>query len=92
MYVYTCICPYGINNPLLLSGTQSDPSVSPQKTNFIRDVPFFADTHTHTHTTYPGREIEKGKRKTDIHTCTEQRKIKDGEEMEQRREGDMKQN
>lgn len=61
--VYTCICPYGINNPLLLSGTQSDPSVPPQKTNFTGDVQFFTDTH------HPSSQKEKRgmERNTHIH-------------------------
>lgn len=72
--VYTRICPYGINNPLLLSGPQSNPSVSPQKTNFTGDVQFFTDTYT----TYP--HTETGKRQKG-HTNTEEGKMKEEGEM-----------
>ncbi len=59
--VYTCICLCGINNPLLLSGTQSDPSVSPQKTNFTGDVQFFTDTHhLFSHTERKRKKRERG--------------------------------
>lgn len=65
--VYTCICPHGINNRLLLSGAQSDPSVSPRKTNFTGDVQFFTDTHHLS--SQRERKVEKRERHT--HTQSE---------------------
>ena len=63
--VCVCVCVYMYlsvrhkQSPILPSGTQSDPSVSPRKTNFTGDVQFFSDTH---HISLQ-RERGKGKRK-----------------------------
>lgn len=86
--VCTHICLYGINNPLVLSGTLSDPSVSPQKTNFTGDVQFFTGTHG----TNPHTEGEKGQ-KTNKHRIEEDKERGgNDEEMEQGRKGNMEEN
>lgn len=47
MCVYMYLSAWHKQSPILPSGTQSDPSVSPQKTNFTGDVQFFSDTPPH---------------------------------------------
>lgn len=67
-----CVCVYMYlpvwhkQSPVLPSGAQSDPSVSPRKTNFTGDVQFFPDTH---HLSL--QRERKGGTERRTHTCTQ---------------------